>query len=255
MSEHAFKSILITGGSSGIGLALARELAAPGISITITGRDSQRLQNAREAISNTGAEVEALEIDVADADAMRDLIISVDERAPIDLVVANAGISGGGDTSEPAHDQVRRIISVNVLGVMNTVLPASDILAARQSGRIAIVSSVAGLRGLPTAPAYSASKVAVKAWGDAIRPGLKDSGVGLSVIYPGFVISRITDQNTFPMPFLMPAEKAARIIARGLAKGKNTIAFPWPMVLMMRTLAVLPGPIFDWMMAKGPKKV
>lgn len=255
MPAHNFKSILITGGSSGIGLAVARELATPGVSITITGQNEARLQAAKGLISETGAIVKAVNVDVSDADAMSTLINEADHTVPLDLVIANAGISAGNDQSVPPHNQIRRIISVNVIGVMNTVLPAMDLMAARGSGRIAIVSSIAGLRGLPTAPAYSASKVAVKAWGDAIRPGLRASGVGLSIIYPGFVISRITDQNTFPMPFLMPAEKAASFIVKQLVKGKASIAFPWPMVLMMRVMSMLPGPIFDWLMAKGPKKL
>lgn len=255
MASSSFQSVLITGGSSGIGLAVAKELAAPGVFITITGRDTERLAQVSNELSEMGANVISTQCDVTDSLAMKNLIIDADARAPLDLVIANAGISGGGAPSQSHHDKARSIMQTNVLGVMNTVQPATDLMTSRKAGRIAIVSSLAGFRGLPTAPAYSASKVAVKAWGDAIRPGLRENGVGLSMIYPGFVKSRITDQNDFPMPFFMPAEQAAKIIVSGLMKGKDSIAFPWPTVLMMRMLSALPAPIFDRIMAKGPQKI
>jgi len=255
MAISIYRSVLITGGSSGIGLAVAKELAAPGVFMTITGRDSERLALVSDELSDMGASVEFAQCDATDSAAMEKLIIDADTRAPLDLVIANAGISGGGMPSQSNHEKARNIMQTNVIGVMNTVQPAIDIMTARKAGRIAIVSSLAGFRGLPTAPAYSASKVAVKAWGDAIRPGLRENGVGLSMIYPGFVKSRITDQNDFPMPFFMPAEQAAKIIVSGLIKGKDSIAFPWPTVLMMKVLSALPAPIFDRIMAKGPKKI
>lgn len=255
MANSSFRSILITGGSSGIGFALAKALAGPGISITITGRDADRLVLVTDELSQTGAKIISSLCDVTDSVAMEKLIAEADARAPLDLVIANAGISGGSSPTTSTHDKARHIMQTNVLGVMNTVQPAADLMSARGTGRIAIVSSLAGFRGLPTAPVYSASKVAVKAWGDAIRPGLRENNVGLSMIYPGFVKSRITDQNDFPMPLFMSAEKAANIIVNGLAKGKSNIAFPWPMVLMMKLISALPAPIFDRIMAKGPKKI
>lgn len=234
---------------------MAKVLARPGISMTITGRDSERLTQVSDGLSQTGAHIISTLCDVTDSIAMEKLIADADGRAPLDLVIANAGISGGSSPATSTHDTARHIMQTNVLGVMNTVQPSANLMSARGTGRVAIVSSLAGFRGLPTAPVYSASKVAVKAWGDAIRPGLRENGVGLSMIYPGFVKSRITDQNDFPMPFFMPAEKAAKIIVNGLAQGKSNIAFPWPMVLMMKLISALPAPIFDRIMANGPKKI
>jgi len=255
MGKAFFHSILITGGSSGIGFAIAKELAGSGVFLTVTGRDEERLNQIGNALSQMGADVITRACDVTDSVAMQNLIDEAEARAPLDLVIANAGISGGSSATLSAQEQARHIMQTNVIGVMNTVQPAIECMSARKQGHIAIVSSLAGLRGLPTAPAYSASKVAVKAWGDAIRPGLRTDGLGLSVIYPGFVKSRITDQNDFPMPFFMPAERAAKIIVKGLECGKASISFPWQMALMMKLLAMLPATIFDRIMVKGPKKI
>lgn len=255
MRKHSFTSILITGATSGIGRAVALALAGPGTNITVTGRDKERLDAIEKALADKGANVAAHLIDVTDREKMTEMMADAERRAPLDLVIANAGISSGGTSSEDMDGEVTRdIFAVNLAGVLNTVLPAATLMTSRRQGQIAVVSSVAGYRGLLSAPAYSASKVAVKAWGEAIRPDLADKGVHLSIIIPGFVKSRITDQNNFKMPFLMSAEKAADIIVRGLAGRKRTIAFPWQMVLIMRALTMLPGPIFDAIIKRGPKK-
>lgn len=254
MKRTTFKAILVTGASSGIGKALVERLAAPGIRLTITGRDPARLDAVAATIRAKGAEVTARVVDVVDRGAMRALIDEADAHSPLDLVVANAGISGGAGAGADDDEKTRDIFAVNLAGVLNTVLPATHVMRKSGGGRIAIVSSVAGFRGMPTAPAYSASKVAVKAWGDAIRPSLAKDGIGLTMVYPGFVESRITDANDFPMPFLMPGAKAADIIVRGLARGQNAIAFPWPTVWLMRLMCLLPQPLFDAVMARSPKK-
>lgn len=119
---------------------------------------------------------------------------------------------------------------------------------------LAIVSSMAGYHGLPTCPAYSATKACVKAWGEALRPKLKKSGIKVSVICPGFVRSRITDQNTCPMPFFMEAEQAAAIIAEGIAKNKGIIAFPWQLRLATWFVSILPNWLSEKIYARLPNK-
>jgi len=252
MTQVKFTSILITGASSGIGKALALEYAAPGVHLALTGRNAERLAEVADAASAKGSYVLSEIVDVMDRVQMQVFIEKADATAPLGLVIANAGISGGGTI--PDDEATRDIFAINLAGVINTVLPAANVMRAHGRGRIAIVSSVAGYRGLPSAPAYSASKVAVKAWGDAIRPSLGEDGVGLTMIHPGFVESRITETNDFKMQFLMSADKAAAIIAKGLAKGKREIAFPKRMVWPVRLLCMLPGPLFDAIMARAPKK-
>ncbi|MGC2855689.1 SDR family NAD(P)-dependent oxidoreductase [Novispirillum sp. DQ9] len=239
------RSVLITGASSGIGAALAREYAAPGVRLALCGRDAVRLEEVAAACRATGAEVAACVLSVTDAEAVAAWVAEADAAAPLDLVVANAGISAGtGDGSESA-EQTRAIFAVNVDGVLNTVLPALAPMRARRRGQVAIVASVAGFRGLPSAPAYCASKAAVKAWGEGLRGWLAGDGVRVSVILPGFVESRITAANRFRMPFLMPAEKAARLIRRGLERDRGRIAFPWPTVFGAWLLSVLPDALAD----------
>ena len=261
MSKYANpKSILITGASSGIGAALARCYAMDGVTLTLTGRDGSRLGRVAEAARKAGAEVHPVVCDVAERAAMEDLIGVCQARAPLDLVIANAGISGGTagpqitDFGAESADQVRRIFGVNLDGLLNTILPARDIMAAQGHGQLALVSSIAGFRGLPTAPAYAASKAAVKAYGEGIRMELAPAGIGVSVICPGFVTSRMTDKNNFPMPFKMTAERAAAIIRRGLAKNKPRIVFPFPMYLGAWLLAALPPSWTDGRLARAPKK-
>ncbi len=246
-------TILITGASSGIGEALARHYARPGRFLALSGRHAERLEAVADACRTTGAAVETRVIDVGDEEAMRAWIETVDDRHPLDLVIANAGIAVSPDRLTPLADATRRTFAVNVSGVFHTVHPALERMKRRRRGQIAIMSSIAGYRGLPAAAPYSASKVAVKAYGEALR-GAYRGRVEVSVICPGFVESRMTAKNRFPMPFLMTGEKAARIIARGLARNRGVIAFPWPLVLLMRLLVCLPQPLSDWVLRHSPKK-
>ena len=204
---------------------------------------------------NRGAVVIAETIDVQDAKALATWISECDDRYPLDLIIANAGISAGtaGPDGE-TDDQVRQIFDINLTGVLNTLHPAIPKMQTRAHGQIAIVSSVAAFRGMPSAPAYSASKAAVKSYGEGLRGALRGDGINVNVICPGFVKSRMTDVNTFPMPFLMDAERAAGIIIKGLAKNRGRIVFPWPMHLMVWLLSVMPSSWADMLTGRLPKK-
>ncbi len=250
------RSILITGASSGIGEALARHYAGPGVYLALSGRDASRLEAVAQSCRARGAEAETAVLDVADRDAMRRWMEDFDRRRPLDLVIANAGIAGdsggrGGDLNE---DQTRDIFAVNMAGVLNTLFPAIGPMRQRGRGQLALVSSLAGFRGLPSSPAYSASKVMVKAYGEALRGVLADDGVGVSVICPGFVESRITAKNKFPMPLIMTADKAARIIARGLSRNRLLIAFPWPLAAILWSLNLLPPCWANKLLSGLPRK-
>jgi short-subunit dehydrogenase len=237
-----FTSIVITGASSGIGEALARDYAAPGIALALNGRDGDRLQMVADTCRAKGAAVDARQIDVTDRAALAAWFTAFDDTHPVDLLIANAGISIDKDNSSlDDFTRIRQTMAVNLDGVLNTVEPLVGRMMARGHGQIAVVSSLAGFIGLPYSASYNASKAAVRVWGESIRYVLKKSGVGVSVICPGFVISRMTAQAPFPMPFLMTAERASAIIRRGLAHNKARIAFPIGTKAAVWFGAVLPG--------------
>jgi len=249
-------SILITGASSGLGAALALEYAAPGVTLFLGGRDAGRLDSVAGPCRDKGAEVHAEVVDVADREAARAWIEAADDRRPLDLVVANAGISAGtsGIAGAEPEDQVRQVFDTNVGGVLNTILPIIPRMTDRGAGQLALVASLAGYRGVPGAPAYCGSKAAVKVFGEGLAGALHGQGVGVSVICPGYVRTAMTAVNKFPMPFLMDADRAARIIRRGLAKRKPRIAFPWPMATTVWLLQALPPGLIEPLLRRLPRK-
>ena len=240
------RHIAITGASSGIGAALAVAYAAPGILLSLAGRDTARLSTVAQACRDAGAETSVTAFDVTEPAAAARWINHADDRLPIDLAIANAGISAGTGGGDETAEQTRAILQVNFDGVSNVILPAVEHMRSRRRGQVAIMSSLAGFIGMPGAPAYCASKATVRVWGEALRAELATDGIGVSVICPGFVRSPMTDVNRFPMPFLMEADRAARMIIAGLARNKGRIAFPLPMYLTVRAIAALPA----WLRAR-----
>jgi len=250
------RSILITGASSGIGEALARVYAAPGIALALTGRDHARLAAVAEACRSMGAVVRAEALDIVRArERLAVWIAEADAAAPLDLAIANAGISAGTGGGAETAAQARRLLDTNVGGVVDTVLPAIELMRPRGHGQIAIMASLAGFRGFPGAPAYCAGKAAVKVWGEALRGELHEAGIGVSVICPGYVKSRMTADNSFHMPFLMEADRAARIIRRGLARNRARIAFPRRLYAAVWLISVLPPSFTDPLLRRLPKKL
>jgi short-subunit dehydrogenase len=174
-------------------------------------------------------------------------LFACDSVVPVDLIVANAGIGGAPVLVENAGetDAARRIISVNTLGVVNTVTPLLPRLIGRRAGQIAIVSSLSAFVGVPASPAYSASKAAAGIYGDALRRLLAPHGVRITTVYPGFVDTPMSQSLGFRGPFLWSADRAAVHIARGLARGRREMLFPWPLSLAARCIRSLPTALVD----------
>ncbi len=245
--RSAFPVVVITGASSGLGAALAQAYAGPGAVIGLLGRDRGRLAASAEACEAKGARTRTAAIDVADASAMAAWLDHFDREHPVDLVVANAGISAGPDPDSPSEgvETAARQIRVNLLGAINTVEPLLPALCARGRGRVAVVASIAAYRGLPYSPGYCASKAGLRAYAEALRPRLAPRGVGVTIVCPGFFDSPMTDRFDGPTPFLASGEAAARIVKRGIDRGRRRVAFPWPLVLGLQFCDIAPAFIGD----------
>jgi short-subunit dehydrogenase len=246
------RSILVTGASSGIGRALALAYARRGVRLALIGRDADRLRAVAAAASEKGAEVRIGRLDVRDQAAMADWITARDAELPFDLVIANAGITTGLGPQDAAENPgaVRAILGTNLMGVFNTVEPVIGPMCARGRGRLAFVGSIAGLRGLPYAPAYSAAKAAVHAYTEALRGRLEPRGVRISLIVAGFVKTPLNDSIDGLKPFEVSDAEAARLIKRGLDRDKAVIVFPWPLYLAARLARTLPVRLIDQIMGR-----
>lgn len=253
-----FRSVLITGASSGLGAALALACAAPGVRLHLTGRDAARLDATADGCRARGAEVREDVLDVTDAAAMEAWTCAA---GALDLVIANAGISAGtGDNRPESAAQTRAIFRTNVDGVLNTALPAMALMRGQTAGqdgvrgRIAVIASVAGFVPAPGAPAYCASKTAADAWTVAAAHFARREGIVLTSVCPGYVRTAMTSRNRFPMPGLMDADRAAGIILRGVAANRRRVVFPWWMGLAASCVGLLPLRLSSWLLSLPPGK-
>lgn len=232
------RSIVITGASSGLGAALARELAASGITLWLTGRDRDRLESVSFQCEKKGAIAHIYVLDVLDRDKCARELLAIDDQSPIDLVFANAGIAHHEPGLEGLANQ--RVRQTTIDGVHNTIDPLLPRFLERGRGQIALMSSLAGWMPQPSAIVYSSSRAYIRFLGSGLRSAFHDTGVRVNVICPGFVDTPLTRRNTFNMPFMMSAEKAAKRIINGLQKDQAIIAFPWQLHFLTRLVALLP---------------
>jgi short-subunit dehydrogenase len=236
-----FRHIIITGASSGIGEALAIDYAAPGVVLGLTGRNAKRLYAVADACRAKGATVLADTVDTTDRSAMARWLKAFDDAHPVDLLVANAGISlDQNNLGIEPFDSAHRTMAVNFTGVLNTVEPLIDRLMARRQGQVGVISSLAAFFGRPRSASYNASKAAIRVWGESLRFPLAKANVGLSVVCPGYVTSRMTEAIADPRPKSMSAGRASQIIRQGLARNRPRIAFPFGLTLGVWFTALLP---------------
>jgi short-subunit dehydrogenase len=239
------KTAWITGAGKGIGRSLALALSAQGYFVAASARTEEDLVSLAEQAADHSGTIWSYPLDVTDEKAVAETVKRIEaDLGGLELVVLNAGIHSEVTAARFDMVKFRKVIDTNVMGTANCLAPLLPAMMARGRGRIAVVASVAGYRGLPTASAYSASKAALIALCEALKPELEGSGVEMTVINPGFVDTPLTRKNKFPMPFLMEPEDAARSIVRGLERGKFEIVFPWQMTVAMKLLGALPYPLF-----------
>lgn len=243
-----FRRVLITGGSGGIGRALAVACAEPGVTLHVSGRDPERLAAAATEAQARGAEVHTRILDVRNAEGMTEWI---SQAGPLDLVIANAGITVGTGGGLEDTAQSREVFGTNLDGVLNTVQPALAKMltqapdASGMRGRIAVVASMAIYVATPGAPSYAASKAAVDAWTQATGVVARRHGVTMTSCCPGYVRSAMTERNSFNMPGLMPASRAAVLILRGVRRGRGRVSFPIWMAISARVLGLLPAGVLS----------
>lgn len=256
MSLNVEKSILITGASSGIGEALAVAYAQLGTVLFLCGRNEERLSGVAEECRRKGAIVYDAIIDVTDKGALEKWILTADDRHALDLVIANAGISGGTGGRQKGEDleAAEKVWDINLMGKIHTVHAILPRMIERGRGQIAMLASLAGFSGWPGAPSYSASKGAVRLYGEGLRGAMMPYGVKINVICPGFVRSRMTDANPYKMPFFMETDKAAKLIVKGLARNKGRIAFPWQTYMLAGFIGLLPQSWSEKLLVKLPQK-
>jgi short-subunit dehydrogenase len=248
------KTILITGASSGLGMALAIEYANESTLLILIGRNKNNLDNVALNCQQKGSKTIIELADVRDNSKMLNLYNKINKNYNIDLVIANAGISAGTLGGPESDRQVREIFTTNIDGVLNTINPAIDKMRQQGYGQIAIISSLAGFRGLPSSPAYSASKAAVRIYGEALRGSLKKINIKVNVICPGYIRTPMTDINNFPMPFIMNSDKAAKIIKNKISQNKGRIAFPFLLYFLVWLLSLISIKITDPIFEKLPGK-
>ena len=246
--------VFITGASSGIGQALALRFHRAGWRLALVAR---REAAVREWLAAQGiADAGVYAADVRDVQA-----IAAAGRACIgaqgvpDAVIANAGISVGMDTAVAADLEVlRETLETNLLGVAATFHPFVAPMRARRSGTLVGIASVAGIRGLPGHGAYCASKAGVISYCEALRGELRDAGVKVTTLVPGYVDTPLTRRNRYGMPFLMPVDAFADAAYRAVAAGASYRVIPWQMGVVAKLLRLLPNPLFDRVLAGRPRK-
>ena len=238
-------SILITGAAGGIGVALARVYAGPGVHLFLGDTDSPSLAALTVQCRSRGADAQGTEVDVTDRTAMAAWIKAADQIKPLDLVVMLAGVADGAAAQEETPEQTRRTFAVNLDGMLNTIEPVLPLFRKRRRGQLALMSSHGASRGFPIAPSYSATKAALRVYGEGLQAWLQRENILVTVIIPGFVKTPMTDKNDFTMPFLLSVERAASIIQQGLARARPRICFPGPTNWAVYLMSLLPKALMD----------
>ena len=247
-----FKTILITGASGGIGAALARALAAPGVTLLLWGRDAARLAETASACAALGAVCETQAFDIRDADDQLARLAAADAQRPIDLAIFNAGLGGMPDAAlAEAPLDALATAEVNFVAPVVGANAIASAMAPRRRGRIVLVGSIAGSFPLPHAPTYAATKAGLAMFAEALSIRMAKYNVGITLVSPGFIDTPMSRGVPPPKPFLMTAEDAARIIVRGIARGKRRIVVPWQFIVIRALTRLLPRALLGAILAKS----
>ncbi len=250
-NKAPYKTALITGASSGLGRGLALAFGKNGAHVIAAARRKIELDSLVAEIIASGGSAEVMLLDCSNADATYEAVRTLDQGRPLDLVIANAG--AGFPTSALALDwrEVRQILDLNVLGATATLSAALTGMVERNSGQLVAMASLAGYRGLPASAAYCASKAALIAFCESLRIDLRDSGVHVTTICPGFVETDMTAKIKGKLPFLVKLDDAVAIMYKAIERREAHCAFPRPMAAAARGGQLMSRSAYEWMASKG----
>lgn len=240
------KVVFLTGASSGIGEALALDLAKRGAVLGLLARRRELLEEIAAKCERHGGRARVFACDVADERAVADAADSLfEEFGHVDIVVCNAGIGAPKNGKELRPEDVRRVFEINFMGAVNAVSAVLPRMVARGSGHLVAISSLAGFRGLPRSASYSASKGAMTNFFESLRLDLIGTGVDVTVIQPGFILTPLTANRRNRLPFLMKLDDAIPLFVRAIEKRKRFAAFPWQLATFVRLGRIFPGWLYD----------
>lgn len=236
------KTILITGASGGLGAALARVHAAPGTLLLLWGRNEARLRETAAQCIAKGATARIQAFDIRDIAALSTHLAAADAASPIDLAIFNAGLGGSAPDDAPAESppSAQATAEVNFLSPVVGANAIADAMARRGSGHIVLIGSIAESFPLPMAPTYAGTKAGLAMFAEALGIRLARHQVAVTLVSPGFIDTPMSRQVPQPKPFLMDADTAAQIIARGIALRKRRIVLPWQFIPLRALARLLP---------------
>jgi len=250
--EWSQQVVLVTGASSGIGRALAIEFGRRGAAVGLLARRADALQEIAREVEAAGGRALALVADVTDGGAVRAAAEQLRARfGAIDLLVANAGVGGQLGSAQLDVRDVGEVLSVNVVGAANSVAAVLPEMIERGRGQLVAISSLAAYRGLPKSAAYCASKAALSAMFESLRLDLRGTGVGVTIIYPGFIKTPLTAVRRMRMPYLMELDDAVQKIVRAIEQRRKAYAFPWQLASLVRLALVMPAALYDHISARN----
>jgi short-subunit dehydrogenase len=238
---------MITGASSGLGRGMALEIAARGGHLALLARREDLLNEiVDEAKQRFRVKAVFATADVRDAKAVRAAADGFRKLGPIDVLIANAGIGTADHAVSLTPEHAANVISINVLGAVNSVAAVLPEMVERKHGRLVAISSLAAYRGLAKSAAYCASKAALTAYFESLRIDLRHTGVGVTIIHPGFIKTDLTAGRHAKMPYLMELDYGVKKIVSAIEKEKKIYAFPWQLATIVRTSMLMPAAMYDW---------
>ena len=241
------KVVFLTGASSGIGEALALEMAKRGATLGLLARREELLKDLAAKCESAGGQARYFAVDVTDAATVGEAAESLRrEFGTIDILIANAGIGGNNaETRNLNAEAVAQVVNINLLGAVNAVAAVLPQMLENRDGHLVAVSSLAGFRGLPKSAAYSASKAGMTAFFESVRLDVQHQGVAVTIIQPGFIKTPLTSGRASKMPFLMELEDSIPLFLDAVERKKKFAAFPWQLATFVRAGRIFPAWLYD----------